>query len=181
MSRSQELSEAFVAHHVSAHVRADGAIFLSNSLPVRTFGRFATTGGPRVPLFTNRGVSGIDGITSTAAGVALGHGAATALIGDQAFVHDLSALQNLARCQPTLTIVLINNGGGQIFAKLPIAQHDDIFSPWFDARHEHRLGPLCEVFGIAHTTVDTRAAFVEAYAASQRGAGPSVIEVLTTS
>ena len=175
-----DLTGAVIARHISQAIRPDGAIVLSNSMPVRDFGRFAVSSGPAVPVHTNRGASGIDGILSLAAGVAGAHGPTTLLIGDQAFLHDLSALAGIARTRPPLTVVLQNNGGGQIFRMLPIAKHEDIFTPWFDATHDHLLGPLCEVFGIAHTTVDTRAEYVEAYAASQQGEGPSVIEAITS-
>ena len=172
------LTEAFVARHVSQHVRDDGAIFLSNSMPIRDFGTFAAPDGPAVPVFANRGASGIDGILSTAAGIAAARGTATALVGDQAFLHDLNALAGIARLQPSLTIVLLNNGGGRIFSLLPIADDTETFSPWFDAQHTWRPGGACEVFGIARTLVDTRQEFIDAYAAAQQGDGPSVIEVV---
>ena len=172
------LTEAFVARHVSRAVREDSAVFLSNSMPVRDFDRFAATDGPQVPVHTNRGVSGIDGILSTAAGTAAAHGHATALVGDQAFLHDLNALAGIARLQPHLTVVLLNNGGGRVFSLLPIADDRESFSPWFDAKHTWQLSGACEVFGIAYTHVDSRNTFADAYEASQQGQGPSVIEVL---
>jgi isochorismate synthase/2-succinyl-5-enolpyruvyl-6-hydroxy-3-cyclohexene-1-carboxylate synthase/2-succinyl-6-hydroxy-2,4-cyclohexadiene-1-carboxylate synthase/O-succinylbenzoate synthase len=81
----------------------------------------------------NRGACGIDGVMSSAAGFAFGLGrAATLLIGDISFLHDVNGL-NLLRTgemRPPLTVVLVNNAGGGIFSFLPVADEvePEIFS-----------------------------------------------------
>ena len=76
---------------------------------------------PRV--LANRGVNGIDGVVSTALGVAAsgsGQGARTiALMGDLTFLHDVSGLVNLPELP--CTFVVLDNGGGGIFSFLPQA------------------------------------------------------------
>ena len=66
-----------------------------------------------VPNFCNRGVSGIDGSTSTALGASLVRGGTTILItGDMSFMYDLSGLASMYNSKKFKIIVLCNGGGG---------------------------------------------------------------------
>ncbi|WP_166429871.1 2-succinyl-5-enolpyruvyl-6-hydroxy-3-cyclohexene-1-carboxylic-acid synthase [Nesterenkonia sphaerica] len=88
---------------------------LTRSLP-GTAGRT----DPQRRLYALRGVSGIDGNVSAAAGVALAAGhRVTAMVGDLTFLHDTNALLIPATEEaPHLDIVVINDGGGAIFDQL---------------------------------------------------------------
>lgn len=69
----------------------------------------------RQESFCNRGVSGIDGSTSTALGASLAYDGATVLItGDMSFSYDLSGLASQYN-SPRLKIIVMCNGGGGIF------------------------------------------------------------------
>lgn len=115
------LSEPAIAQQVVASVPADGALVLSSSMPVRDVEWF---GGPRAGIrtYANRGANGIDGVISTALGVALTGRPTTLLIGDVAFLHDSAGLIAAAQRSVDLSIVLVNNGGGGIFSFLPQAE-----------------------------------------------------------
>jgi 2-succinyl-5-enolpyruvyl-6-hydroxy-3-cyclohexene-1-carboxylate synthase len=116
-----ELTEPALAQRVFATVAAGTPLMVSSSMPVRDVEAFGAprTGPPRV--LANRGANGIDGVVSAALGVALASGPTTALVGDLAFLHDVSALVGPADEQPSLTVVVADNGGGGIFSFLPQA------------------------------------------------------------
>lgn len=86
---------------------------LSNSTPVRYAQLFEYDQIERSDC--NRGVSGIDGATSTAVGVACVRKEPTVFItGDMGFLYDSNALWN-RYVPPTLKIIVMKNGGGGIF------------------------------------------------------------------
>ena len=97
----QEYGEPFVLH-------------FANSQPVRLANLFA---GQHVRC--NRGVNGIEGTTSAAAGcAATTDGRVLCVTGDLSFFYDQNALWN-SNLRGNLRILLLNNGGGGIFAQLP--------------------------------------------------------------
>ncbi len=88
-------------------------IHISNGMCIRNVQRFEVPEGSRV--FCNRGVSGIDGSTSTAVGSAVVSGRDTLLItGDMSFRYDAAAL-SLPSIPDSMRIAVIDNGGGGIF------------------------------------------------------------------
>jgi 2-succinyl-5-enolpyruvyl-6-hydroxy-3-cyclohexene-1-carboxylate synthase len=92
-------------------------LHLGNSTPAR----YAQLFGPSRAARTdgNRGTSGIEGSTSTAAGAAVASGRLTVLVtGDLSFLYDSNALWALP-APPGLKIVVMMNGGGGIFRCLP--------------------------------------------------------------
>ena len=126
-------------------------------MPVRDLEWFAP---PRdgVCVFSNRGVNGIDGVVSTAVGVALSSKSPTALlIGDIAMLHDSNGLLNLIRRDAQLKIIVIDNEGGGIFSFLPQAQamEGDQFEQLFGTPHSVDFAALAKTHGIAFTWVAT--------------------------
>lgn len=126
----------------------DGAaLFLSSSMPIRDVDAFANT-ERQVQVFTNRGVNGIDGVTSTALGVRAATGKPTALlIGDVALLHDLTGWLIARRHGLSLTVVVINNDGGGIFHFLPVADRTAHFETLFGTPHGVDLRSVADLSG----------------------------------
>ncbi len=145
-----EISEPSVARAVTKGIPTDGALVISSSMPVRDIEWY---GAPRddIEVFANRGANGIDGVTSTAIGIALTGRPTTLLIGDVAFLHDSNALIALRRRTIDLTIVVVDNDGGGIFSFLP--QHEVLpaadYELLFGTPHGTDLAALCGAHGIA--------------------------------
>jgi 2-succinyl-5-enolpyruvyl-6-hydroxy-3-cyclohexene-1-carboxylate synthase len=106
-------------------------------------------GQPR-ECFGNRGVSGIDGALSSAAGIAFASGKKTlAILGDLGFVYDSNGLWN-RELPPTLRILVINNGGGGIFHILKGPSDQPSFKKFIEANHTADLQKLCASFGLGY-------------------------------
>ncbi len=122
-------------------------VFSGNSMVIRDVDAFAAvrSRGPRIR--GNRGVSGIDGNLSTAAGLITAAGqAGVALLGDLALFHDLNAL-HLLRERPVVAFV-IDNGGGGIFGLLPQRDLEAFERLWLTPTGLN-IGAAAGAFGVA--------------------------------
>src|SRR5699024_8084621 len=104
---------------VSEDIKSNQALYTGNSMPVRDLDTFLFPSEKTFNTFGNRGASGIDGITSSAIGVAAVTGEqATLIIGDLSFYHDLNGLLEAKHYHLPIRIILLNNNGGGIFSSL---------------------------------------------------------------
>ncbi|WP_462416987.1 2-succinyl-5-enolpyruvyl-6-hydroxy-3-cyclohexene-1-carboxylate synthase [Kytococcus sp. Marseille-QA3725] len=152
-----------------------GLLLLGSSRAPRSLDLTVGCPGPGVAgIVGNRGLAGIDGCLSTAAGWALTHGPTTALVGDLTFLHDVNALAiGPGEPRPDLTVVVLSDDGGAIFSDLEYGR-----SPWLDASGDEvfrrvfttptgvDVQAVAAGFGVPATTVTTpeglRAALGEA-------------------
>lgn len=146
------------------------------SSPVRDLDLMArpTGVGERRKVVANRGLAGIDGTVSTAIGAALGrrHGPSVALMGDVTFLHDSNGLVLGPRePRPDLTIVVVNDDGGSIFAMLEqgAPEYADRFEDLFATPHGVDLEALCAATRTPHLRVDSLPALEQALAAPNGG------------
>jgi 2-succinyl-5-enolpyruvyl-6-hydroxy-3-cyclohexene-1-carboxylate synthase len=104
--------EATFVAAVFSHLNEDCHLHLGNSMTVR-YGSWA--GKTRAHVFSNRGVSGIDGCLSTAIGDALANPTShvIAILGDVSSVYDSNALWT--DLPPNFHVFILNNSGGRIF------------------------------------------------------------------
>lgn len=174
------LVDATVAHDIARAMPDGGAVVLSSSMPLREFESFAMPRPGELTVYANRGLNGIDGVVSTAYGVAMHHDGPTALlIGDVAMAHDLAALQLGKRLQADLTIVVVDNGGGAIFDHLPVAGMEPMFTRHFTTETGLHWEASAELFGVQVTSVTDLGQFAEALNQSFELPGTKVLVVRT--
>ncbi len=180
--------DALTPHHVAAAVArslpAGGLLFVGASNPVRDLDlvvpRYAV--GDRRVVVANRGLAGIDGTVSSAVGAALGRPHSTrslALMGDVTFVHDLTGLVLGPReTRPDLTVVVVNDDGGSIFAVLEqgAPAHAAAYDTLFGTPHGVDLAAACAATGTRHRRVRDRDGLAAALA--QQPSGIEVVEAV---
>lgn len=156
-------------------------LFIANSLPVRNLDQFGLASAKPLTVFCNRGASGIDGTVSTALGVASTNpDQPTVLVtGDLAFYHDLNGLLAVKRCGVRAIIVVINNDGGGIFQRLPIAGFDPPFTELFATPHGLHFEPAANLYGLRYQAVTESTSFRAAFAEALAADSATIIEVST--
>ena len=156
-----DLDALQVAREVAAAVTERGTLVVGSSNPVRDLDLMMVPYPPLEHRFVvgNRGLAGIDGTVSTAIGVALGRrgaGRTLAMVGDVTFLHDATALLlGPDEPRPDLTIVVVNDDGGSIFAGLEQggADYAGAFERVFATPHGVDLEALCAASHTAYVRV----------------------------
>jgi 2-succinyl-5-enolpyruvyl-6-hydroxy-3-cyclohexene-1-carboxylate synthase len=143
-------NEPAVAQCIAANLPYGSTLYVSSSRPIRDLEAFAA---PRdgVEVFANRGLAGIDGNLSTALGIASKRECTYAVVGDLAFLHDLTALVNQENIK--LKLIVINNDGGGIFSTLPQAGVAG-FEKIFGTPHGQDLFEIAGAFKLPVTEID---------------------------
>ncbi len=145
--------EGRIVNEIISSLPGECNLIISNSLPVRDFDSYAPVSDKKINVFTNRGASGIDGLISTALGIASRSELPSYLItGDLAFYHDLNALAVSGMKSIPLRIILINNNGGGIFEHLPIAKHKNVFE-FFKTPLNLNFGNIVKGYGLKYKLI----------------------------
>lgn len=128
------------------------ALFVGNSTAVRwTNNHFRVA----VATYCNRGVNGIEGSLSTAAGYSLAATSKTlCIIGDLSFFYDCNALWN-QRLDGRLRILLVNNGKGGIFYRLPGLSDSPALDDYVAASHVNDARGIAESYRCTYLSAST--------------------------
>lgn len=109
----------------------------------------------------NRGVSGIDGCTSTAIGAALVSERPTMFItGDMSFAYDIGALA-LPFIPDNFKIVVLNNGGGGIFRFIPSTANLPELERCFVTDIRLPIAQLADGYGFRYLKADSEESLVD--------------------
>ncbi|MCP5095917.1 MAG: hypothetical protein GY943_10215, partial [Chloroflexi bacterium] len=188
-----------VVAEVVALLPDDVTLFMGNSSPIRHLDQYGRSRSTRIHAHANRGASGIDGNVSTALGItAVSHRPLVAILGDITFYHDMNGLlpiklwnsqqstinnqqstEDGLRTTDNVTFIVINNNGGSIFNRLPIAQHDPPFTKLFRTPHGLTFEPVAALYGLMYAQVRTREKFTAVVNRAISDPAPYLIELIT--
>ncbi|MDI3282037.1 2-succinyl-5-enolpyruvyl-6-hydroxy-3-cyclohexene-1-carboxylic-acid synthase [Polyangium sp. 15x6] len=175
------LTEAAVARIVVTASPAGALFSVGNSLPVRDVDLWAPPRPSPLGVLHQRGASGIDGLVASAAGAASVAGRPVVLLlGDTSVLHDLTSLSLARRAPVPLVVVVVQNQGGRIFERLPIARAVDVerFDKYFTMHEPVDLAPAAAAFGVRFARVATEHALGRAFVEALRTAGATLIEAV---
>jgi 2-succinyl-5-enolpyruvyl-6-hydroxy-3-cyclohexene-1-carboxylate synthase len=130
---------------------------------------------------SNRGTAGIDGCLSSAVGYASDSNKLnTVILGDLTFFYDSNALWN-KYIGSNLRIIVIHNGGGNIFGMIKGPGDSPAFKEHFFAENTHKAEVLSKAFGLEYFKASNEAELEESlsafYASGNKKA--SLLEVFT--
>jgi 2-succinyl-5-enolpyruvyl-6-hydroxy-3-cyclohexene-1-carboxylate synthase len=192
------LSEPAVASELGVLLPEQATLFVASSMPVRDIETFWPVRADPPRVLCNRGANGIDGTVSSAFGAAAeGADPVVLLIGDVALAYDLSALLAARRLELSLTIVLLDNGGGGIFDFLPVSRaaiarspdrstgrrerdgEQDIYTRHIATPTDLNFAKAADLYGLGHEHVEDLPQFREALERALAQDGSSIVEVRT--
>lgn len=169
-------SEMAAVKYLEAHV-GDAVMHYANSSAIRIANIFA-----KHPVWCNRGVNGIEGSLSTAAGFSVvSEEIVFCIIGDLSFFYDQNALWN-QNLNGNLRILLLNNGRGGIFNRLSGLEQSPARDLLVAAEHSTSAEGICRQNNVVYLRADNLSELYQAidtllYLDSTR---PVLLEVFTT-
>lgn len=134
-------------------------LFYGNSMAIRLAGIYA-----KMYVHCLRGVNGIEGTLSAAAGLSVflseeprlrsqGQNKVYCILGDLSFFYDQNALWN-QNLNGSLRIILLNNGGGAIFGKFKGLKQSDARERLVMAEHHTSAVNICQANDITYIGAD---------------------------
>ncbi len=128
----------------------NAVLHMGNSTVVRYVQLFDQN--PEIEYYGNRGVSGIDGCTSTALGFTIKSDRLNICItGDIAFHYDVNAFWN-PHLPKGFRLLIINNNGGGIFRIIPGPGSTRQLKQYFESYQETNASKLAEHYGLSYYT-----------------------------
>ncbi|WP_367871489.1 thiamine pyrophosphate-binding protein [Luteolibacter sp. Populi] len=169
-------SEPGLLRVLSAYASTGSSLYLGNSLPIREWNLFAQRSKPVTDVRANRGANGIDGQLSTWLGWTADVEDSWCIVGDLTALYDLAAPAWLGQIERKgRMLVVINNGGGQIFSRLPRldAMHERAKELMLNP-HELRLDGWAGMWGMNYLRIEGE----DGFDALEPGEVPMVVELI---
>ena len=164
LANDDEITEYKLASFVPKIWPSEFPIMLSASSPVRDWLTFSQNRTLTRNCFSFRGASGIDGTLSLALGISRIKNPLLLVTGDLAFVHDINGWLIENSTDLNLTILLINNNGGNIFNRIYKKNlKEDEFKKLFLMPKEINWAKLAEGYQVKFKTVSNLQKLREAF------------------
>ncbi len=145
-------SQMAVVQYLERTVSKDVVVHYANSSAIRLANIFSEH-----PVYCNRGVNGIEGSLSTAAGYScVTDDMVLCVIGDLSFFYDQNALWN-QNLRGNLRVLLMNNGKGGIFYMLNGLEQSPALDKYVSASHATNAEGICHQNGVTYLSARTPA------------------------
>jgi 2-succinyl-5-enolpyruvyl-6-hydroxy-3-cyclohexene-1-carboxylate synthase len=175
----QDWSDLLVFKHLMDWLPSNSVLQMGNSSVVRYIQLFERNN--KVLYFGNRGTSGIDGSTSTAAGFSLVEEKQVYLItGDISFFYDSNAFW-CNKLAGNFKVILINNQGGGIFRIIDGPDIIPDFETFLETTHQNNAKGICKAYDLNYLTAHNFDTLNEGLKAlgSTENQKPTVLEIFT--
>ncbi len=163
---NNDLSFPYLSKNIVEQTNIEIDLLIGNSTAIRTFDLYISADSHfPITVFSNRGVSGIEGFNATLCGLCDSDNRPKVLVlGDISFMHDLNSLYMLKeKANQNITIIVVNNHGGGIFELLPVAKERE-FLHLLTTPHNHDFKDLVKSFDfINYEMIATKEDFNTSY------------------
>ena len=170
-------SDLQAIHTILQEIPTSSDVQMGNSSIVRYIQLFDRPSA--VQFYGNRGVSGIDGCTSTAAGAAYYTGRLTTLIsGDISFFYDINALWN-DHIGGNLKLIVINNGGGGIFRIIDGPSTTSALEKYFETAHQRTCESVAAMYAMPYYSATSKDEVTKGIKQLYSNEGCAILEIFT--
>ncbi|MCP4913369.1 MAG: 2-succinyl-5-enolpyruvyl-6-hydroxy-3-cyclohexene-1-carboxylic-acid synthase [Oligoflexia bacterium] len=172
------LSFAYISKKAIELASVGSQFYIGNSSIIRSFNNYSTTtNNKNFKVFSNRGVSGIEGFISSAIGLSeQSHELTYLFIGDVSALHDINALHLPSN---NLKIIILNNSGGGIFKLLPINNDSDqSYLDLLTTPHQSSFNDIAKAFKVKANSVATKDEFLQSFKDLAKSKETEVLEVI---
>lgn len=172
------LNDLTVVQKVVSELSEDVTLHFGNSMPVR-YANLLRRLGLVQAVWANRGTSGIDGCVSTAIGAAMAAGKPVYLVvGDVTFLYDRNGFL-IEDFPANLKVVVLNNGGGNIFRLIDGPRRQPELTRFFETGHRHTAESTAKDAGLPYFAVTDAGELSGSLSNFIKTEGPAILEVFT--
>ncbi|OUW63210.1 MAG: hypothetical protein CBD58_00485, partial [bacterium TMED198] len=177
--KNDKVTEPLIYSEIINVLRKEDNLFIGSSMPIRDMDSYTAPSNKNIKVLSNRGASGIDGLIASACGMSVSSNKKNVLVlGDVSFSHDIGSLVDAARLDIDLVIVIINNGGGNIFNQLPIEEHvKKSYKKFWLTNPNLDIETICRAFKYSYLKAETIIDFKESFVSALSLKGLKVVEV----
>lgn len=146
-------SDLKCVQHILACIPENSVLHLGNSMSVRYANAINFLLNKHVEVQCNRGTSGIEGSVSTAVGQAMiTDRPVFCIVGDISFLYDKNALWH-NYIPSNLKIIILNNGGGNIFRMIPGPKQQNSYAEFFETQQNYSAELIAAHYKINYLAV----------------------------